>query len=198
MQTLKQRPVTAALIIINIVVFVIVELTGGTQNIQHMVNCGAMYVPYIQQKGEWYRMFTCMFLHFGTMHLMNNMIVLFVLGIRMEPLLGTVRMLIIYLLGGLGGNGISMLHEQHTGSFAVAAGASGAVFALMGAMLFALIRGRGRVQDLGTRQVVIMVILSLYLGFVTQGTDNAAHLGGLVCGFALSAATCGIRSSDAG
>ena len=198
MQTLKQRPVTAALIIINIIVFVIVELTGGTQNIQHMVNCGAMYVPYIQQKGEWYRMFTCMFLHFGTMHLMNNMIVLFVLGIRMEPLLGTVRMLIIYLLGGLGGNGISMLHEQHTGSFAVAAGASGAVFALMGAMLFALIRGRGRVQDLGTRQVVIMVILSLYLGFVTQGTDNAAHLGGLVCGFVLAAATCGIRSSDAG
>ena len=197
MQTLKQRPVTAALIIINIIVFVIVELTGGTQNIRHMVDCGAMYVPYIQQKGEWYRMFTCMFLHFGTMHLMNNMIVLFVLGIRMEPLLGTVRMLIIYLLGGLGGNGISMLYEQQRGTFAVAAGASGAVFALMGAMLFALIRGRGRVQDLGTRQVVIMTVLSLYLGFVTQGTDNAAHLGGLVCGFLLAAITLLIKPSDA-
>ena len=186
METIKKRPVTVALMIINLIVFILVEVTGGSENIPHMLDWGAMYVPWVRQDGEWYRLFTCMFLHFGTRHLINNMLVLFVLGLRMEPLLGSVRMLILYLLGGIGGNLVSMLMELRTETFAVSAGASGAVFALMGAMIFALIRGRGRVQDLDARQVIVMALLSLYLGFASEGTANAAHVGGLASGFLLA------------
>ena len=69
---------------------------------------------------------------------------------------------------------------------AVSAGASGAVFAVMGAMIYAVIRGRGHIEDLSARQVVIMAAFSLYFGFTSEGVDNAAHVGGLICGFLLA------------
>ena len=64
--------------------------------------------------------------------------------------------------------------------------ASGAVFAVMGAMIYAVIRGRGHIEDLSARQVVIMAAFSLYFGFTSEGVDNAAHVGGLICGFLLA------------
>ena len=70
--------------------------------------------------------------------------------------------------------------------FAVSAGASGAGFAGMGAMIYAVIRGRGHIEDLSARQVVIMAAFSLYFGFTSEGVDNAAHVGGLICGFLLA------------
>ena len=69
---------------------------------------------------------------------------------------------------------------------AVSAGASGAVFALMGAMLYALLQGKGRVKDLSTTQILVMAAMSLYLGFASKGVDNIAHIGGMVCGFCLA------------
>ena len=189
MDMLKKIPVTMTLIALNVLIFIVTEFSGGTDDLGFMLRAGAAYTPWILQDGQWYRLITAMFLHFGSAHLMNNMLVLFVLGLRMEPLLGKFRMLVVYLVGGLGGNLVSMLLERQQDTYAVSAGASGAVFALMGAMLFALIQGRGHVQDLNTRQVLVMAAFSVYLGFATEGTDNAAHLGGRLCGFILTALT---------
>mgnify|MGYP000946859628 FL=1 len=61
-----------------------------------------------------------------------------------------------------------------------------AVFAVMGAMIYAVIRGRGHIEDLSARQVVIMAAFSLYFGFTSEGVGNAAHVGGLICGFLLA------------
>ena len=80
MEELRKEPVTAGLILLNILVFLAVEFTGSSQNTMHMLDCGAAYTPMIVQGGEYYRLFTCMFLHFGIEHLLNNMLVLFVLG----------------------------------------------------------------------------------------------------------------------
>ena len=82
---LKKMPVTACLILVNLIVFLITDFTGGTENTVHMIACGAGYGPLITGAGEWYRVFTSMFLHFGISHLANNMLVLFVLGQRLEP-----------------------------------------------------------------------------------------------------------------
>ncbi len=68
-----------------------------------MIECGAAYPPLILENGEIYRLFTCMFLHFGIYHIANNMLVLFVLGQRLEPVVGKIKFILIYLLGGLGG-----------------------------------------------------------------------------------------------
>ena len=92
-----------------------------------------------------------MFLHFGIYHIANNMLVLFVLGQRLEPVLGKVKFILVYLLGGLGGNIFSLLMETKKAEYAVSAGASGAVFAVMGAMLYVVIRSRGRIQDISVR-----------------------------------------------
>lgn len=185
MEELKKEPMTVFLILINILVFVAVELTGGTDDTLHMLQCGAAYTPAIIG-GEYYRIFTSMFLHFGSEHLLNNMLVLFVLGGRLEPVIGRIRYLLIYLLGGIGGNFLCIFLELKSDDLAVSAGASGAVFAVMGAMIYAVIRCRGHLEDLSARQILIMAAFSLYFGFTSEGVDNAAHVGGLLSGFLLA------------
>ena len=101
MEELRKEPVTAGLILLNILVFLIVEFTGSSQNTMHMLDCGAAFTPMIIQGGEYYRLFTCMFLHFGIEHLLNNMLVLFVLGSRLEQVIGKIKFLLIYLIGGV-------------------------------------------------------------------------------------------------
>ena len=152
----------------------------------HMLDCGAAYTPMIVQGGEYYRLFTCMFLHFGIEHLLNNMLVLFVLGSRLERVIGKIKFLLIYLLGGVLGNIISLYLELHAQNFAVSAGASGAVFAVMGAMIYIAIRNKGRLGDLSMRQILIMAAFSLYFGFASTGVDNTAHVAGMVSGFLLA------------
>ena len=97
MEELKKAPVTVLLILANILVFTAVEFTGGSEDTMHMLQCGAAYTPAIMQ-GEYYRIFTSMFLHFGPQHLGNNMLVLFVLGGRLERTVGKLKYLLIYLL----------------------------------------------------------------------------------------------------
>ncbi len=183
MEEIKKEPVTAGLIFLNTLIFLIVEFTGGSENGQHMLECGAAYAPLILEQGEWYRIFSSMFLHFGLPHLVNNMLVLFVMGQRLEPAVGRMRFLLIYLAGGIGGNIVSLCWDMHTGVFAVSAGASGAVFAVIGGMIYVIIRHKGRVADLTMRQMIIMAAFSLYFGFASEGVDNAAHAGGMLCGF---------------
>ena len=183
MEEIKREPVTALLILLNTLIILIVEFTGGSENGQHMLECGAVYAPLIIEQGQWYRMITSMFLHFGAPHLINNMLVLFVLGQRLEPVTGKMKFLLIYILGGLGGNLISLIWDMRTGNYSLSAGASGAVFAVMGGMIYVIIRHRGRVADLNMKQMLLMAAFSLYFGFASGGVDNAAHAGGLLCGF---------------
>ncbi|MCI6004922.1 MAG: rhomboid family intramembrane serine protease [Blautia sp.] len=183
---LKKEPMTAAMLILNLLVFLLVEITGGSQGIEHMLECGAAYTPIILEDGQWYRLFTCMFLHFGMEHLANNMLVLFVLGGRLERTVGKIKFLIIYILGGMAGNILSLILDIRSMEFAVSAGASGAVFAVMGAMIYVLLRSKGRVEDITVRQMVIMAAFSLYFGLTSSGVDNAAHIGGMLSGFVLA------------
>lgn len=177
---------TSVLLILNVLVFLIVEITGGSEKIDHMLKFGAAYTPLILEQGEWYRLITCMFLHFGISHLVNNMLLLFVLGGRLERTVGKLRFLFIYFIGGVAGNLVSLAVDLKTLDFAVSAGASGAIFAVMGAMIYVVLRKRGRVEDLTTRQMLIMAALSLYFGLTSSGVDNAAHIGGLLSGFLIT------------
>ena len=186
MEEIKKEPVTVGLILINIIVFLAVEFTGSSQNTMHMLDCGAAYTPMIIEGGEYYRLFTCMFLHFGIQHLLNNMVMLGALGWQLEPVIGKVKYLLIYFISGLGGSGLSfawnVMHEEQS----VSAGASGAIFGLMGALLYVVIANRGRLGDLSGKGMMLMVLLGLYCGMTSTGVDNLAHIGGLVCGFILA------------
>ena len=186
LEEIRKEPATMALILINVLVFIAVEFTGTSQDAWHVLEYGAAYTPYIIQNGEVYRLFTSMFLHFGIEHLVNNMLVLFVLGSRLERVIGKIRFLLIYLLGGIAGNVVSLLLELKKQEFSVSAGASGAVFAVMGAMIYVVIRNKGWLGDLSMRQILVMAAFSLYFGFTSSGVDNAAHIGGLLAGFVLA------------
>ena len=182
----KKLPfVTVGFVAVNVLVYVILEILGNTENSEFMVRMGAVWPPYVKQ-GEYWRLFTATFMHFGFEHLVNNMVMLLVIGFTLERELGTIKFLIIYLLSGLGGNLLSAVWDMMSGSFAVSAGASGAIFGIVGALLYVAIRNRGRIGDVSGRGLAFMVILSLYYGFTSGGVDNFAHIGGLLSGFILS------------
>ena len=170
---------------VNILIFVLTEIIDDTENVTFMLKCGAAYTPWILE-GQWYRLFTSMFLHFGVYHLLNNMVLLLFLGDMLEELAGKWRYLLIYLGGGLAGNIISLLMDCRSGEMAVSAGASGAVFAVIGGIFVILLKQRGRVKNLTLSRLVFVIFLSIYNGFQSTGIDNAAHVGGLLGGIFLT------------
>lgn len=186
---MRQKPeaiCTVALIVINVAVFFILTMFGDTEDAVFMLQHGAMYEPNIIEGHEYYRIFTCLFLHFGITHLLNNMVMLGALGWNLELEIGKVRFVIIYFASGIIGNIVSLFYDLTLEQPAVSAGASGAIFGLMGALLYVVIANRGRLGRLSGRGMLVMVILSLYFGLTSTGVDNLAHIGGLVSGFLLS------------
>ena len=92
-----------------------------------MIKYGAMYPPLIFEDAQYYRLITCIFLHFGIDHLMNNMVMLGALGWNLEKEIGSFKFLLIYFVSGIGANLISLAMDFYTGNLAVSAGASGAI-----------------------------------------------------------------------
>ena len=179
----KTSSMTMLLAGANIIVFLLLSLRGMTEDAEFMLRHRAMYVPYVAESGEYYRLFTCMFLHFGFDHLMNNMIVLILVGWNLELTVGKIRYLVIYIASGLCGNIVSAVWDIRIGEYVVSAGASGAVFGLIGALLYVSLCDRGRSGGISGRRLIFMILLMLYYGFSSTGVDNAAHVGGLLSGF---------------
>lgn len=180
-------PVNIGLVLVNIVVFLILDFTGDSGDALFMLEHGAMYPYAVIVDGQWYRLVTSAFLHFGIYHLVNNMIMLVCLGSYLERALGMVKYAVFYFTSAVGSSLTSMAVMLHTGDIAVSGGASGVVFGVIGALLFLVIRNRGRFEDLTMARFLIMLALSLYYGFSTAGVDNAAHVGGLLTGFVTGA-----------
>lgn len=114
---------TTALIVINIGVFLVLSVMGATEDTLFMLEHGAMYGPYVVEGHQYYRIFTCLFLHFGIEHLLNNMVLLGALGWNLELETGRIKFLIIYFISGLGGNLLSLWMNMSTDKMVVSAGA---------------------------------------------------------------------------
>ena len=181
----KKAYVNGLLIALNVLFFLYLEIAGSSEDAYFMYTKGAMFAPAVLEDGEYYRLLTAMFMHFGIRHIMNNMLVLFVIGDNLERALGHVKYLIFYLLCGIGSNWVSMMAHP-TDTMTVSAGASGAIFGVVGGLLYVVTANRGQLEDLNTRQLVIMIFFSLYLGYTSTGVDNIAHLSGLVIGIVLA------------
>lgn len=178
-------PVNTVLAALNVIIFFILDIMGDTTDVVFMLKHGAMYPFAVLLDGQWYRLLTSAFLHFGFPHLVNNMVMLVCLGSYLERALGKIKYIIFYLAAAVGSSLTSLGIMLYTGNIAVSAGASGAVFGIIGALLYMLIRNRGRFADLTMMRFLLMIALSLYYGFSSTGVDNAAHVGGLAIGFIL-------------
>jgi rhomboid protease GluP len=179
--SVKSNPIA----LLPIAVFLVLSFLGDTENAQFMFTHGACYTPAILD-GEYWRLLTGMFLHFGAVHLIMNMVCLISIGDMLETMAGPVHYLVIFLLGGLAGNLVSMAWDMHTLRYAVSAGASGAVFAVIGALFVYMLRTKSVQGERMVRRMGIMVVLMAAEGFTQTGTDNAAHIGGLLAGMLLA------------
>lgn len=175
--------VTGVLVVINCMVFVILEIMGNTQNSEFMARMGAVWPPYIQEQGQYWRLLTATFMHFGFDHILNNVLILICAGMILENALGHGKYLILYLLAGIGGSTLSYLQMIHSGNYAVAAGASGAIFGIIGALLWIVLVHKGRYETLTGKGLLFMIVISLYYGISSGGVDNWGHIGGLIMGF---------------
>ena len=154
-------------------------LAGGSTQTDVLIKLGAKYPPLIAS-GEYWRLFTAMFLHIGLMHLAFNAYALVAIGTDLERIVGWARFLAVYLLSGLFGSLASYAFSPH-----LSAGASGAIFGVIGALgaFFAMYRerlgqwGRSRLGN-----ILFLIAINLFFGFTNPGIDNYGHLGGLLSG----------------
>jgi rhomboid protease GluP len=182
-------PVTVTLLVINVLVFLAMVYNGaGLWHTSTVVPLawGANFGP-ATQDGQWWRLCSALFLHFGIVHLTLNMWALWDIGRLLEQLYGRWRYLALYLGSGVIGNLVSLALQ---GNQAVSGGASGAIFSLYGALLVFLLRERRQV-DSGEFKWLFgaasaFVVFALAMGMLITGIDNAAHIGGLFAGALLS------------
>ena len=184
-------PVNTILVLANVVVFMILSFLGNTTDAEFMAAHGAMDWMDVVEKHQYYRLFTSMFLHFGADHLLQNMLILLVIGCRLERITGKLSYLLIYIGAGLTGAGTSIIFTLGNNPNTVSAGASGAIFGVMGGLLYCIIsdiiqKKRHHVEEIGLTGMIFMVASALSYGFFSTGIDNAAHIGGLVGGFLIT------------
>lgn len=179
----RHAPVTFGLIVIIVIVFGLETLAGGSKQIPVLVGLGAI-IPDLFARGEYWRLLAAMFLHIGILHLALNLWALYQLGGVFEMLFGSSRFAVTYLVSGLAASVASAFFTD-----GVAAGASGAIFGILGALILSIRRsprfrhapwGRGLVQ-----QLVFWAGINIVIGFTMPGIDNAAHIGGFVAGLLL-------------
>lgn len=173
----KQPIVTYIIMAICIILFILMELSGGSTNSQTLLKYGAN-LDVLVKNGEYYRLFTCIFLHIGIMHLLCNMYSLYIIGREVENLFGKIKYIIIFILSGIFGSIMSLAFTHNT----ISAGASGAIFGLLGALLYFGMRYRTYLGEAIKRSIIPIIVVNLIIGFFAEGIDLAAHIGGLVGG----------------
>jgi rhomboid protease GluP len=192
LQTAPARvPVTMVLLASNILIFVAMLYYGASlwhTSTTVPLAWGANFGP-ATQDGQWWRLGTAMFLHFGVVHLALNMWALWDIGRLLEQVYGRWRYALLYLGAGVFGNLLSLVIQ---GNQAVSGGASGAIFGLYGALVLFLWRERAQMERGEFRWMFgaasIFIVLALVMGQLITGIDNSAHVGGLISGALLGVA----------
>lgn len=180
----KWLNINVLLIVINMAIWVLMSLRGDTRSAEYMLQHGAMY-PDLVLNGEWYRLFSAMFLHFGAEHLLSNMFMLYFLGDMLLRAVSQWKYAVIYLLSGIGGSILSLAIMLLTGDYRVSAGASGAIYGIIGALLWVVLCNGGRFESISIPRMLLAVVLYISYGFTVEGVDAWAHLGGAIAGFVL-------------
>jgi membrane associated rhomboid family serine protease len=185
-RVVRRAGVTQMLLAANVVVFLLMLLTGHAERGDVLLRFGAMPSPL--PRDQWWRLFSAMFVHIGALHLLFNMWALTLFGPAVEGRHGRVRFLALYVTAGFMGNALS-LALTHAPS--LSAGASGAVFGILGAWIAFFLRhrtARGARQQL--QSLFFLVGINLFIGFSGFGgrINNVAHLGGLAGGFIVATA----------
>lgn len=184
---LEQIPlITSVLLLINVAIWLYTESIGSSTDPQTLLRLGAIYAPLILNEGEYLRLLQSMFLHIGMIHLFHNMIGLYIFGYRLERYLSRWQFVVVYIGSGLVGSVVSVGLDVFLGRAVIAAGASGAVYGLMGAMVVVTRMIKRPIDGVSTYIVWIMFTLGIVHSITTPGISLSAHLGGFVGGLLLT------------
>lgn len=181
---LRYYPVTCVLILVNVLMFIVLSLNGGSTNLQTLVKFGAT-VNVGPEKEELWRYAAAMFLHNGFAHLFFNSFALLVFAPPLERLMGWWRYALLYLAGGFLANllGVAVSGRGVVEIGIVSVGASGAIYAVYGAFLYIALLQR-TMMDEGSRKTLYgLLVMGIIMSFATPHVDYMAHIGGLIAGF---------------
>ncbi|MBR5474539.1 MAG: rhomboid family intramembrane serine protease [Lachnospiraceae bacterium] len=173
---------TVTLVAANVLYFLYLSVFGSSLDTGFMIEKGALYAPLVLERQEFYRLFTAMFMHFGLEHIFFNMLLLYFLGDIIEREMGVTIFLFSYFVTGLCGNVASLLYYAVSPGHVVSAGASGAIFGLVGMIAYMVYCNRGYFRGISSRQIILMVAFSLYSGFTGSDVNNISHVVGLIAG----------------
>ena len=176
----KRAIITAILVFLNIAIFFVPLLLGKSDDVFREL---AVFGPYIKQ-GEYYRLLTGTFVHANIAHLAFNMYALWIIGVQLESFLGRWKYLFVYLFSAITASLLSITFS----STSVSVGASGAIFGLLGSMVYFGYHYRVYLGTVIKSQIIPLIVLNLILGFLVPGIDNAAHIGGLIGGIFMTTA----------
>ena len=175
----KKPVVTFGLISVMTFIFIMMYLIGnGSLDTYTLYNFGAL----VKNK-EYFRVLTSIFLHIGVLHLLMNMYSLYILGKQVESFYGHIKTFIIFILSGICGNLLSIILMN---SNTISAGASGAIFGLMGALLYFAYNQRTYMADALKREILPVLIINLLFTFSIPSINMFAHIGGLIGGIIIS------------
>lgn len=177
-KTWKGCCITLFLVIINVTVYG-VDLVLG----EAAYNAGSLSARHVIEQKEYYRLVSCIFLHGSVDHIVGNMVFLAALGEMLEREIGHIRFCILYMLSGVGGSLFSLSYMILTMQVYRSVGASGAISGLIGALLLLVLVNHGKYGGISLRRILLAVFYMVYTGLQSPVTDNAAHIGGLICGF---------------
>lgn len=174
--------ITPIFILINVIVFIIYISMIGSGKAPYIEDIMTLNLEAVISHHEYYRIITAIFFHFNTMHLFSNMIILLALGSRIEHIIGKIGFIIVYFLTGMIAS-VSSLISCYTGHYYDhAGGASGAIFGLLGIMIIFAFCNKGHVSGISMRSLIMLSVLTFINGYLSEGIDNDAHLGGLLSG----------------
>lgn len=175
--------VNSIIVACNIILFLMIEFTGSTLDGERMLSWGANTAELVIVQGQYYRIFMEMFLHFGIEHLLGNMLLLVIMGSVLERNIGKIRYIFVYLGSGLAAGIASTMYHWYIGeAMTVCAGASGAIFGVVGGIIYLIIENHGVLEQFDIRTMIIFLILNFYTGNASVGIDIVAHFGGLIAG----------------
>ncbi len=182
--SVKKRLPYAVIVIAaaNILYFLYLQVSGALNSSTLMAEKGALCIINGHYYGGWLPLFASMFIHFDIHHLGGNMLMLLVVGEFLEERLGRIRILAAYLASGLAGNAVTILWYCLRKATIISAGASGAVFGLVGMLCCLIFLAKGSIPGFSRSRVMLMIFLMLYSGFANSGINTAAHIGGFLTG----------------
>lgn len=184
---MKKPIITLGIIFINVIVFLLMYVFGnGSNDALTLLKFGALYKPLVLN-GEYFRLLTSAFLHIGVLHLVVNNYSLYVIGGQLESFLGKFKFLFIYLISAISGSLMAIVFHSN-----ISAGASGAIFGLLGSLLYFGYNYRVYLGNVLKSQIIPLLILNLSLGFFIKDIDTAAHIGGMFGGI-LSTMAVGLK-----